>query len=191
MKGALIIHQLTTKKSQNPFRKQKGKIQCAHFHPTKPYLFVATQQYIKIYNLSKLRLEKKLVPAVKWISSFDIHPGGDNIIMGSYDKRVCWFDMDLSTKPYKVLRYHKLAVRKVVFHKNYPLFASCSDDVTLHIFHGMVYSDLLQNALIVPLRILRGHEQVNDLGILDCIFHPYQPWIFTCGADKTIRLFVT
>ena len=24
--------------------------------------------------------------------------------MGSYDRRLCWFDMDLSTKPYKTLR---------------------------------------------------------------------------------------
>ena len=29
---------------------------------------------------------------------------GDNLIVGSYDRRLCWFDMDLSTKPYKTLR---------------------------------------------------------------------------------------
>ena len=29
---------------------------------------------------------------------------GDNLIIGSYDKRLTWFDMDLSSKPYKVLR---------------------------------------------------------------------------------------
>jgi len=53
----------------------------------------------------------------------------------------------------------------------------------------MVYSDLLKNALIVPLKILKGHTTEEDLGILDCIFHPNQPWIFSAGADKTIRLF--
>ena len=26
------------------------------------------------------------------------------MIVGSYDRRLCWFDMDLSTKPYKTLR---------------------------------------------------------------------------------------
>ena len=30
---------------------------------------------------------------------------GDNVIAGSYDKKLCWFDMDLSSKPYKVLRF--------------------------------------------------------------------------------------
>lgn len=31
-------------------------------------------------------------------------PLGDNIICGSYDSKLVWFDLDLSTKPYKVLR---------------------------------------------------------------------------------------
>lgn len=34
----------------------------------------------------------------------DVHPGGDNLIIGSYDKKLAWFDMDLSAKPYKTLR---------------------------------------------------------------------------------------
>ena len=58
-------------------------------------------------------LHKKLTPACKWISSIDVHPGGDNLILGSYDKRICWFDLDLSAAPYKTLRSHTLAVRKV------------------------------------------------------------------------------
>lgn len=29
---------------------------------------------------------------------------GDNVICGSYDCRLAWFDLDLSTKPYKMLR---------------------------------------------------------------------------------------
>lgn len=27
------------------------------------------------------------------------------------------------------------------------------------------------------------------VGVLDCQFHPTQPWLFTAGADSTIRLF--
>ena len=41
---------------------------------------------------------------VKWVSSIDVHPGGDNLIIGSYDSRLSWFDLDLSTKPYKTLK---------------------------------------------------------------------------------------
>ena len=111
-----------------------------------------------------MALEQKLEPQAKWISSFDIHPGGDNLIVGTYDRRVTWFDMDLSAKPFRTLTYHQQAVRKVVYHKKYPMFASCGDDLTLQIFHGMVYSDLLQNALIVPLKAIKGHSLVDDLG---------------------------
>lgn len=30
---------------------------------------------------------------------------GDNVIVGSKDGKLCWFDMDLSSKPYKILKY--------------------------------------------------------------------------------------
>ena len=50
-------------------------------------------------------------------------------------------------------------------------------------------SDLMQNALIVPLKILKGHEIVKNVGVTCCKFHPNQPWLFTCGADSTIRLY--
>jgi ribosome biogenesis protein ERB1 len=136
----------------------------------------------------KQELIKTLQSGVKWISSLDVHPGGDNVIVGSYDKRLCWFDLDLSSRPYKTLRYHSQAIRQVSFHKRYPLFASASDDGSIQIFHGMVYNDLLQNPLIVPVKILRGHQVVNSLGVLDIEFHPTQPWIVSSGADHSLRL---
>lgn len=186
---SVIVHQFSKRRSQCPFKKAKGQIQCVCFHPSKPFFFVATQRYVRVYNLQKQELSKKLISGVKWISSMDIHPQGDNIIIGSYDKRLCWFDLDLSTKPYKILRHHKKAVRQVAYHRCYPLFASAADDGSVIVCHGAVYNDLMQNPLIVPLKILKGHKVVNDLGVIDCKFHPHQPWIFTAGADKTIRLF--
>ena len=72
--------------------------------------------------------------------------------------------MDLSTTPYKVLRHHGKAVRQVSFHKRFPLFASASDDGSVMVFHGMVYNDLLQNPMIVPLKVLRPHDIVDSLG---------------------------
>jgi len=186
---SVVVHQFSKRRSQCPFKKAKGQIQCVCFHPTRPFFFVATQRYVRVYNLQKQELSKKLMAGVKWISSIDVHPSGDNLIVGSYDKRLCWFDMDLSTKPYKVLRHHKKAVRQVAYHRCYPLFASAGDDGSVIVCHGTVYSDLMQNPLIVPLKILKGHKVVNDLGVIDCKFHPHQPWIFTAGADKTIRLF--
>lgn len=50
----------------------------------------------------------------------------------------------------------------------------------------MVYNDLMQNALIVPLKVLKGHTITDDLGVLDIKFHPTQPWIFSAGADHEV-----
>ena len=38
-----------------------------------------------------------------------------------------------------VCRQHRQAVRGVSYHPRYPLFASCSDDATITVCHGMVY----------------------------------------------------
>lgn len=186
---SVLIHQLSKRQSQSPFTKAKGQVQCVQFHPTKPFLFVASQRYIRVYNLVRQELHKCLTPGVKWISSMDVHPLGDNLLVGSYDKRICWFDMDLSLKPYKTLRCHETAVRNVAYHRRYPLFASASDDGSVHVFHGMVYNDYIQNPLIVPVKILRAHEKRGALGALFCEFHPQQPWLFTSGADHAVRMF--
>ncbi|KAM3858503.1 ribosome biogenesis protein bop1 [Diretmus argenteus] len=185
----VFIHQLSKRRSQNPFRRNKGLVQCVSFHPVRPYFFVATQRSVRIYNLVKQEMTKKLQANSKWISSMAIHPGGDHVICGSYDCRLSWFDLDLSTKPYRMLRHHKKAVRGVAYHRVYPLFASASDDGTVIVCHGTVYNDLLQNPLIVPVKVLKGHVLTHDLGVLDVTFHPMQPWIFSSGADATIRLF--
>ncbi|OWK49735.1 Ribosome biogenesis protein bOP1 [Lonchura striata] len=64
---------------------------------------------------------------------------GDNVICGSYDSKLAWFDLDLSTRPYRLLRHHGRAVRAVAFHRRFPLFASGSDDGSVIVCHGMVY----------------------------------------------------
>ena len=79
-----------------------------------------SQRHVRVYHLLKQELTKKLTPSVKWISSIAVHPGGDNLILGSYDKRLCWFDMDLSTSPYKTMRSHQVAVRAVGFEEGQP-----------------------------------------------------------------------
>lgn len=118
-----------------------------------------------------------------------IHPKGDNLLVSTYDKKMLWFDLDLSTKPYQILRLHNNAVRSVAYHQRYPLFASASDDQSVIVSHGMVYNDLLQNPLIVPLKKLKYHEKRQDFGCFGVIWHPYQPWVFSTGADATVRLY--
>ncbi|WVR05368.1 ribosome biogenesis protein ERB1 [Kwoniella sp. DSM 27419] len=185
---AVLIHQLSKHATQSPFRKLPGAVQRVAFHPTKPHFFAATQRYIRLYDLAGQTLLKTLQSGVKWISSMDIHPGGDNLIIGSYDKKLAWFDMDLSAKPYKTLRYHTRALRSVVYHPTLPLFASASDDGTIHIFHCTVYTDLMQNPLIVPLKILRGHKVTDGIGVLDLRWVAGKPWLVSSGSDGEVRL---
>ena len=187
--SSVAIHALSKHLTQLPFHRLRGLAQSAQFHPTKPIFFVATQRMIRSYDLSKQELLKIIQPGARWISSFDLHPGGDNIIVGSYDKRLLWHDLDLSMRPYKILRYHKKAIRAVKFHPGgLPLFADASDDGSLQIFHGKVVADLMENATIVPLKVLRGHSIKKELGVLDLDWHPKEPWCVSAGADGTCRL---
>jgi ribosome biogenesis protein ERB1 len=60
---------------------------------------------------------KRLLTGCKWISYMDVHPTGDHVLLGSLDRRVAWFDMDLASTPYKTLRYHTKAIRCALFHR--------------------------------------------------------------------------
>ena len=71
-----LIHQISKQSTQNPFKKSNGLVQRVCFHPTKPILFIATQRFIRIYDMMEQKLIKKLNSGVKWISSMDIHPSG-------------------------------------------------------------------------------------------------------------------
>ena len=54
----------------------------------------------------------KYQAGAKWISSIAMHPKGDNFILGTYDKKIIWFDMDMGgDQPYKNLKYHDKAIR--------------------------------------------------------------------------------
>jgi len=92
---AVLVHQLSKKATQNPFRKNKGRVVRVAFHPAKPFFFVATQNSVRIYNLAKQELAKKLISGSGGITSLAIHPSGDHVIVGgevgSYDS--CLIDL--------------------------------------------------------------------------------------------------
>ena len=58
---SVLIHQLSKWRSQVPFSKSKGQVQCVLFHPIRPMLFVATQRHVRVYDLVKQELTKKLM----------------------------------------------------------------------------------------------------------------------------------
>jgi len=47
---------------------------------------------------------------------------------------------------------------------------------------------MLENAIIIPLKVLKDPKPKMNPSILDIVFHPTQPWIFSCGADNKINL---
>ncbi|RDA94335.1 hypothetical protein CP533_3822 [Ophiocordyceps camponoti-saundersi (nom. inval.)] len=187
-RSSVFIHTLSKHLSQVPIRRLSGLAQAAQFHPSKPLFFVATQRQIRCYDLGRQELVKVLQPGARWISSLDVHPGGDNMIVGSYDRRLLWHDLDLSNRPYKTMRFHAQAIRAVKFHKSLPLFADASDDGTLQVFHGKVVNDLIDSATIVPVKMLRAHLVEDKLGVMDVDWHPLHPWCASAAADGTCRL---
>jgi ribosome biogenesis protein ERB1 len=185
---AVAIHTLSKHQTQHPFRRLKGLAQTVCFHPSKPLFFVATRQRVRVYDLQEQKMQKELQPGARWISSISLHPMGSNLLVSSYDKRLLWHDLDLGSTPYKTLRYHSKAIRSVKFHPSLPLFADASDDGSLQIFHGKVVGDSLENATVVPLKVLKGHRIKSDLGVLDVEWHPREAWAISAGADGTVRL---
>lgn len=190
--SAVLIHQLSKHLTQLPFRKSKGIVVAASFHPLRPQLIVATQRTVRIYDLAAQQLVKKLMPGARMLATLDVHPRGDHLLLGSYDKRVLWHDLDMGSTPYKNLRFHDKAVRAVAYHRGrLPLFASGADDGSVHVFHGAVYDDYMTNPLLVPLKKLQAHEVKSNVGVLALTWHPAHPWLFTCGADGVGRLWTT
>ncbi|MCJ1328202.1 Ribosome biogenesis protein erb1 [Thelotrema lepadinum] len=189
--SAVAIHTLSKHLTQLPFRNLKGLPQTSVFHPSRPHFLIATQRSVRIYDLSAQTLLKILSPGARWISSIDIHPGGDNVLVSSYDRRLLWHDLELDTKPYKTLRYHSKAIRSTAFHKGgWPLFVDGSDDGTVQVFHGKVAADAMENASVVPLKVLKGHKVTGQLGVLEVGWAGGRPWVVSAGADGVGRLWV-
>lgn len=78
---SISVHQISKARTQFPFSKSPGKVQLACFHPSLPCLVVATQQHVKVFHLVEQRLVKKLQSNCKWLSSLDVHPSGDHILV--------------------------------------------------------------------------------------------------------------
>jgi ribosome biogenesis protein ERB1 len=86
------------------------------------------------------------------------------------------------------MTFHEKAVTCIDYHGEYPLMASASNDGTIHIFHFKGQSESLQEAVILPLKVLRGHTIRNSEGVKHIRFHPKQPWVFSAGKDGKLLL---
>ena len=74
------------------------------FHPTKPHFFLVTQRAIRLYDLSKQLVHKRIeMKGIQNVSCVNVHPRGEHVLVGTLDGRVSWFDMELSNV-YRTLR---------------------------------------------------------------------------------------
>eukprot|EP00762_Andalucia_godoyi_P006831 ANDGO_00885.mRNA.1 hypothetical protein len=190
---AVIVHQLSTARSQPAMAKAPTTPKNVIFHPTRPFLFISSIRSVRIVDLVTASVTKKVSPLhVMGISSMAIHSQtGDHLIIGTTDRRVIWIDLDAPSAPVRVLRHHTKAVGTVAFSQKYPLFATGADDAAMGVFHGSVHDDLVTPPTIVPLKLIaKAHERHEHRGVLDVQFHPHQPWLFSAGADGRVRLWV-
>lgn len=186
----VAVHRLSTGASQAPFRRLKGPPAVAAFHPTRPALLVGCGAGVRVYDLAKQSLERRLRGGSGAAVALAVHPRGDHVLVGGEGGAASWFDLDLASEPFRVLRYHNAAVRAAAFHPRYPLFATAGDDGAVHVLHGTAYADLASPPLIVPLKVLPAHGVTRSEGALALAWHPGQPWLWSAGGDGCACLWV-
>lgn len=109
---------------------------------------------------------RKFVSNLNTITNISIHKDGENLIAGTKDGNIAWFQLDMSDKPFKVMDYHGDKIRNVEFHNLYPLFSSCSRNGKLLIYHATINDDTLQDPVIVPLKVLKPtSENISNIFI--------------------------
>jgi len=84
------------------------------------------------------------------------------VLVGSYDRKLLWFDLDGSDKPYKTMKIHSLAIRDTSFSPKFALFGSCSDDGKIILQHCKIDEETFSYPLITPLKVLSGHEKTKQ-----------------------------
>lgn len=77
---AIVIHQLSKKESQRVPFKLHGLPVSTAFHPSRSIFFVSTKKHVRVYDLLKEKLIKKLDTKFREVSSIAVHPGGSYLV---------------------------------------------------------------------------------------------------------------
>ncbi|CAL8104753.1 unnamed protein product [Calicophoron daubneyi] len=191
----LLLHRLTKMSSQSPFASTGRAVEWrqAAFHPKGlPQLFVASPRAIRIFDLAQQKELRclRLDTSADFLSSMSLHPSGEHLVVGTFDSRFNWFDIDLGNVPFKKLRLNHGAIRQVDTHKRRPLVSAAMNDGTLVILHASVSDDLLSKPTIIPVQLIRTGQSGDQSTVFACSFHPHQPYVYSGGADGSVRQFV-
>lgn len=104
---------------------------------------------------------RKFVSNLNTIVNISVHKGGEDLIVGTKDGKVAWFQLELSEKPFKIMEYHEDKIKSVSFHSHYPLFSSCSKNGKFLLYHATISSDMIKDPIIVPLKVLKPQNTEN------------------------------
>ncbi|MES1902322.1 MAG: Ribosome biogenesis protein 1 [Paramarteilia canceri] len=122
--------------------------------------------------------------------SSNLHHSGEHMLIGSKCGKIMWFDLEITTKPIKTIRFHTSTVNKIDYHLNLPIFASCSGDGSILISYGRIFNDIMTNPEIMAVKKLSGHSRSVEKPGVSCIkFHPQNHYLISGGHDSTLRLF--
>lgn len=193
LSSRISVHQLTRRATQLPFRRLGGSTPRAiSFYPKQPSFAIATDRSVRIYDLVRQQLTRRLQPSIRHISGMAVHHSGDHVLIGSLDRAVQWFDLDGSSAPLRSLQQPAPA-RAVAFSPHFPLFATALDNGRLQITHASVSDDLRQDPVIVPVKLIStapDDDEQGAGGVMQVCWHPTQPWVFAGMSDGRVSLFV-
>nr|CAH8822062.1 unnamed protein product [Trichobilharzia regenti] len=191
----LLLHRLSKMSSQTPFADTGRPVEWkqAAFHPTgKPHLFIASARAVRVYDLVEqkelrcLRLES----SSNFVSSMALHPSGEHLVVGTYDSRFNWFDIELGNVPFKKLQLNHGAIRQLAVHLRRPLVSVALSDGTLLIIHGKVVDDLLSKPIVIPVQLIRTGQPSSQSNVFATTFHTRQPHAYSGGEDGSVKQFV-
>ena len=85
-----------------------------------------------------MKLSRKIsIPKTATCAS--LHKNGGHILVGSDVGKVYWFDIEITSKPIKILNYHTSTVQEVQFHPKKSVFVSCAEDGSVVLSHGKIF----------------------------------------------------
>lgn len=73
---SVLIHQLSKKLTQKLPFKLHGLAVTSTFHPSRSIFFICTKKSVRVYDLLKTKIIKKLDTGLREASSIAVHPGG-------------------------------------------------------------------------------------------------------------------
>jgi len=185
---AIVTHQLSRHRSQIPFGKASKNVTRIAFHPRKQLFYICTHDHIRIYSLTEKKLKVNVrLHSSEHISCMAVHPSGEHFVVGTYNRKLTWIEMEYTDRPLTLRNLHAGAVRSVSIHPKYPLMASASDNGNVCVTYAKVYRDYLKDPMIVPVQDLWEHQVMDHQCVLDSQWHPTQPFLFTAGKDGTVR----